>query len=425
MSIVLKGIKKSFGKKKVLQDINLTLEDNGIYCLMGPSGMGKTTLMRILLNREKADSGTVTGIHAGEISAMFQEDRLCPSLSAVQNVALVCDGKVDEKALLQELEQILPANCLQQPVAQLSGGMKRRVALARAMHYPCRMIVLDEPFTGLDQNTRLEVIQYLLKMRKDRILLVATHGVNDASLLGAKVIRLDRIQGHEEKDEQRIDRTMILKNMQMFRGIRPDRLEELVNRLGGYERSYREQDVIWNQEEQYKAFGIILEGSIQPADISRKEPQIIRRFDAGSCFGEAVAFGTQRSWVEIRAVMQTRILFIPAVNILNHNNDPEIVQVMSNLLVELSTKFAAMNYKNHMLTEPRLRSRLLMYFNTLNAAPNGIRTMPFGQKELAQYLNVNRSALNRELARMKEEEIIEMDGRSVRILRNESEWIEA
>ena len=66
--------------------------------------------------------------------------------------------KVDEKQLAEELSQILPPNSLHQPISRLSGGMKRRVALARAIiHYPCRMIVLDEPFTGLDQNTRLEL----------------------------------------------------------------------------------------------------------------------------------------------------------------------------------------------------------------------------------------------------------------------------
>ncbi len=80
-----------------------------------------------------------------------------PVLISSCRVALVCEGKVDEKQLAEELSQILPPNSLHQPISQLSGGMKRRVALARAMHYPCRMIVLDEPFIGLDQNTRLEL----------------------------------------------------------------------------------------------------------------------------------------------------------------------------------------------------------------------------------------------------------------------------
>lgn len=103
--------------------------------------------------------------------------------------------------------------------------------------------------------------------------------------------------------------------------------------------------------------------------------------------------------------------------ILDHGGDPDVVRVMANLLMEISAKFANLNRKNHLLTEPRLRNRLLICFNGLTPAPNGIRIMPFGQKELAQYLNVNRSALNRELSRMKEEGVIEMDGRAVRILK--------
>lgn len=418
MSVALHGIRKSFGEKAVLRGIDLTLSDGGIYCLMGPSGMGKTTLLRILLGRETADAGKIEGISSGEIAAMFQEDRLCPTLSAVQNVALVCEGKVDELQLAEELSRILPPNSLHQPVSQLSGGMKRRVALARAMHYPCRMIVLDEPFTGLDRNTRLEVIHYLLAMRRGRTLLVATHGVDDASLLGAETIRLDALQSAcGAQAEPALDRSEILRSLQMFRGVDPAHLDALVQKLGGFERSYREQDVIWEQNEKYTSLGIILTGSIQPMDISREEPQIIQRFEAGSSFGEAVAFGAQRSWVEIRALTPTRVLFLPAERILDHGGDPDVVRVMANLLVEISAKFANLNRKNHLLTEPRLRNRLLIYFNGLPPAPNGIRIMPFGQKELAQYLNVNRSALNRELSRMKDEGIIEMDGRSLRILK--------
>ena len=120
-----------------------------------------------------------------------------------------------------------------------------------------------------------------------------------------------------------------------------------------------------------------------------------------------MAFGAQRSWVEIRILTPTRVLFLPAERILDHGGDPDVVRVMANLLMEISAKFANLNRKN----------RLLIYFNGLTPAPNGVRIMPFGQKELSQYLNVNRSALNRELSRMKEEGVIEMDGRAVRILK--------
>lgn len=420
MPLVIENLRKSFGAKPVLTGVSFTLEDNGVYCLMGPSGMGKTTLLRILLGRETADSGRVSGVAPEEISAMFQEDRLVPTLSAVENVALVCRGKAQPKALAAELARILPENCLHQPIAQLSGGMKRRVALARAMHYPGRMILLDEPFTGLDQATRMEVIAYLLELRGDRILLVATHGVQDAALLGAKTLRLDELQA-PEKDPVRerraaMSRDEIFGKMKMFQGISPRRYDDIIRKLGGFHREYGTGDIIWRQYDNYASMGIILRGAIQATDISRDEPQIIQRFEAGSAFGEGVAFGNQNSWVEIRAEEPTKILFLQAVNFTGNERDPEIVHIMVNMLQEMSGKLNLLNLKNQLISEPRLRNRLMMYFNTLTADADGWRTVPFMQKDLAQYLNANRSALNRELGRMKDERLIETDGRKVRLL---------
>ena len=79
--------------------------------------------------------------------------------------------------------------------------MKRRVALARAMNFPSKLIILDEPFTGLDRQTKMEVIDYILEMRAGRILLIATHGVDDAALLGAKIIRLEELLGIKPEKE--------------------------------------------------------------------------------------------------------------------------------------------------------------------------------------------------------------------------------
>jgi len=188
--VAIHGLCKVFNEHQVLRSLELRLEDGGIYCLMAPSGAGKTTLLRILLGLETKDAGTIRGIKPGEISAMFQENRLCEALTPVENVALVCPGKVSRSAIRRNLELILPAECMEQPTSELSGGMKRRVALARAMNYPGKMILLDEPFTGLDTDTKKKVIDYILSMRNQRILLAATHGEEDAVWLGARKIRL-------------------------------------------------------------------------------------------------------------------------------------------------------------------------------------------------------------------------------------------
>lgn len=199
MSVKIKNIKKSFGRREILNGIDITLEDDSIYCLMGPSGIGKTTLLRIMMGLEKPDSGVIEGLEENDISVMFQEDRLIEWMDAVDNVALVRKeekNKNARKKTEENLKLILPEECLHQPVAQLSGGMKRRVALARAMNFPSKLIILDEPFTGLDRQTKMEVIEYILKMRGKRILLAATHGADDAELLGAGTIRMEELGKH-------------------------------------------------------------------------------------------------------------------------------------------------------------------------------------------------------------------------------------
>ena len=192
MSIIITDLCKTFDDNEVLKNVNITLKDNSIYCLMGTSGIGKTTFLRILMGLEHADSGSVSGIDTKSISCMFQEDRLIPYLSAIDNVRIVLHGKNNRDEIRNHLLSILPDDSLDIPVSSLSGGMKRRVALARALSYPGKLIILDEPFTGLDKDTKLNVIDYILKMRNNRTLLITTHGTDDANLLGAEIIKLDK-----------------------------------------------------------------------------------------------------------------------------------------------------------------------------------------------------------------------------------------
>ena len=192
MSIIITDLCKTFDDNEVLKNVNITLKDNSIDCLMGSSGIGKTTLLRILIGLERADSGSVSGIDTKSISCMFQEDRLIPYLSAIDNVRIVLHGKNNRDEIRNNLLSILPDDSLDIPVSSLSGGMKRRVALARALSYPGKLIILDEPFTGLDKDTKLNVIDYILKMRNNRTLLIATHETDDANLLGAEIIKLNK-----------------------------------------------------------------------------------------------------------------------------------------------------------------------------------------------------------------------------------------
>lgn len=422
MSIKITDLYKSFGNNNVLAGVNLCLKDNSVYCLMGASGMGKTTLLRIIMGHEKADSGKIEGINENEISSMFQEDRLIPSLSAIENVAVVSRGKADKKEIRRRLEKILPKESLDKKVTELSGGMKRRVAFARALEYPGKLIILDEPFTGLDHDTKLAIIEYILDMRNKRILLVATHGLEDATLLGAETIQLSECQkdyvsdDDYDEDDEKLSREEIFAKLRMFDGIQSQKYDEIIEKLDGYEVNYKSGDIIWHQGEKQEFMGVILSGAVQGANVSRQEQQIMERFYAGNTFGEAVAFGQADSWVEVGAVEDSRILFISAKKILENRTDEDLINVGMNCLKEMASKFAMVNMKNKLLSEPRLRNRIIMYLMNMQKNDDGTVTVPYKQKELAQYLNVNKTSFNRELARMKDEGIIDIDGHKVKLL---------
>ena len=164
-------IYKAFDGNPVLEDVNLAIE--GTIAIMAPSGAGKTTLFRILMGLLAPDSGELR-THGARIGAVFQEDRLLEQMTAAANIALV------SKAPNAEIEQLLTAlgisaESLLQPVSTYSGGMKRRVALARALLAEYDVLFLDEPYKGLDEETRAQVMQTVSRYTKDKTVLLITH----------------------------------------------------------------------------------------------------------------------------------------------------------------------------------------------------------------------------------------------------------
>ena len=190
MRIEIKNLSKSYDGAPVLDNLSLTLTDSKPVCLMGPSGRGKTTLFSILLGLIKADSGSITGIENKQFSAVFQEDRLCEELSALMNLAIVQDNP--DKAQLTDLlkKMGLTDDEIRRPVSQLSGGQKRRVAILRSLVSDSAIVLMDEPFKGLDEDTRRVVINQVKDMLNGRLLMVITHDEQDADLLGADIVEL-------------------------------------------------------------------------------------------------------------------------------------------------------------------------------------------------------------------------------------------
>ena len=152
---------------------------------MAPSGSGKTTLFRIIAGLEKADAGRVEGYHG--VTYQFQEDRLLDTEFTMTNMMLN-----NHYSLVAE--EILPKECLCRPVSELSGGMKRRVSLVRAMLYQLKnqdaVCLLDEPFTGMDEETKDRAIAFIKKYQNGRTLLIATHDEKDCERLGGMLWKL-------------------------------------------------------------------------------------------------------------------------------------------------------------------------------------------------------------------------------------------
>ncbi|MBQ7971700.1 MAG: ABC transporter ATP-binding protein [Clostridia bacterium] len=180
--IQLKNISFSYPEKEVLKDFSFTLGKTERIALMGPSGCGKTTLLRLIMGLETAQSGEVQGL-PHPVAAVFQEDRLLAHLSALENTALA--GEDPQKAA-RILTALGLGEELQSKPDALSGGMRRRVAIARALCTDSSLLILDEAFNGLDEETKKHTAKVILDEWQSAILAV-THLPEEAALLGAKI----------------------------------------------------------------------------------------------------------------------------------------------------------------------------------------------------------------------------------------------
>lgn len=191
--ITLRGITRRFGDELVLDALDLDLVEGRVTALMGTNGSGKTTLGRLLLGLLSPDAGEIRGLDRLRRAAVFQEDRLCEQLTAVANVRLVLDRDVPVSTVVSELRGVgLDAESLVKPVRELSGGQRRRVAIVRALMTDADLVVLDEPFTGLDTDAKALLLAYVRERCQHRTTLLITHDRTEAEWFGADVIELTR-----------------------------------------------------------------------------------------------------------------------------------------------------------------------------------------------------------------------------------------
>ncbi len=187
MDIVLKDIRKSYGERVVFGGYSAVFPGGRASAVMAPSGGGKTTLLRLIMGLEAPDSGSVTGVPE-KIAAVFQEERLCPGLSAVKNIQMAVGRTAARRRVEPLLSRLGLSGSLDVPVSSLSGGMQRRVSLARALLAEAELLVLDEPFKGLDGENRALAAAAVREFSAGRTVLLVTHDAAEAGLIGAERI---------------------------------------------------------------------------------------------------------------------------------------------------------------------------------------------------------------------------------------------
>ncbi|WP_251575907.1 amino acid ABC transporter ATP-binding protein [Limosilactobacillus agrestimuris] len=212
----VKNLKKSFGDRVILDDVNLTVKDDEILCIVGPSGAGKTTLLRCITGLDTPDSGEFlmdgkpfdpsgTGASDQVIGVVFQDFNLFPNLSVMENITLaptmVLKQSKDEatknaQELLAKLGLSAKGNLYPW---QLSGGQKQRVAIARALAMKPKILCYDEPTSALDPNLRQDVANIILSLKKSGVTqLVVTHDFDFAEEIADELLKVNPIDQSQD-----------------------------------------------------------------------------------------------------------------------------------------------------------------------------------------------------------------------------------
>ncbi len=198
MSLEIKALYKKYDTISLFSDFNISFQEGTITCILGPSGCGKTTLLNIIGDIIKPDSGQLTGFREKTASYIFQDPRLLPWKTVEENIGFVLSKDMpaeERKKITRQLIRLMELeNFASYYPSKLSGGMRQRVSIARAFAYPSDIILMDEPLKGLDIKLKLNLIRIFSQMwlTDKRTVIFVTHDVDEALLLGNDIIVLSR-----------------------------------------------------------------------------------------------------------------------------------------------------------------------------------------------------------------------------------------
>jgi len=225
----IKGLGKKYDKHIIFRDFDITFKDNVINCILGASGCGKTTLLNIISGLDKYDQGEILGVENTTFSYIFQEPRILDWYTVEENMWYVMGG-MDRDAALLRISRYLDVTGLTKfktyYPGQLSGGMKQRLSIARAFAYPGKVLLMDEPFKGLDIRLKRELTDEFIRLWKEdkRTVLFVTHEPEEALMMadnihiigGEPCMELYKTELKSERDSRNSEADEIVKTRKML-----------------------------------------------------------------------------------------------------------------------------------------------------------------------------------------------------------------
>ena len=189
--LVSKSISKKYNEKLILDNINFEMFSGEILGLLGPSGIGKTTLLNILVGLEKETSGEIINYHNNKIGYVFQEDRLLNWLTLFENIKLIKED-IDKKIIWENLSLVGLKDYYNYFPKELSGGMRQRSSIARALTFAGNIMLFDEPFKSLDIKLRFELLDLMRKLKEEKntSILFVTHDIEEALYVCDRILIL-------------------------------------------------------------------------------------------------------------------------------------------------------------------------------------------------------------------------------------------
>lgn len=189
MALKVQNVSKSYGILKVLDNVSFYVKDGEFVCIIGESGCGKTTILKIIAGIEKADSGEIIFESSTRVGFVFQDDRLLPWKTVYDNILFAVRAVKADESMVKRVLEIVGLNGFEKYYPkQLSGGMRQRVGIARALAIQPDLLLMDEPFANLDAQTRERMQDELLKIVGKMTVIFVTHSIDEALFLADRII---------------------------------------------------------------------------------------------------------------------------------------------------------------------------------------------------------------------------------------------